>query len=63
MNYLLLALAIASAFVALLYSANIVRVAIGRIVWASNLAHIGHLVIAPTAIVLAIWLFQMAVAA
>jgi hypothetical protein len=62
MNYFLLALAIAVAFIALLYTANIIRVALGQVRWASNVAAFVHIIIAPAAGVTAWWLFQIAVA-
>lgn len=61
MNYVLLALALACAVVALLYTTNIVRVAIGQLRWASNSAFIAHILVAPISIVLAVWLFRTAV--
>lgn len=63
MNYFLLALALIAALVALLYTANIVRVALGRITWANNAAFAAHILIAPIAIVTAVWLFRTAVGA
>ncbi|SEI45270.1 hypothetical protein SAMN04487917_101370 [Arthrobacter sp. yr096] len=62
MNYLLLALSLVTASIALLYTVNIIRVAAGRIVWANNLAMIVHLIVAPVAATLTVWLFQLAVA-
>lgn len=62
MNYFLLALALATAAIALLYSFNIVRVALGQVQWASNAAAIVHIIVAPAAIALTVWIFGLAVA-
>jgi hypothetical protein len=62
MNYFLLALATAAAIVAILYAANIVRVAFGKATFDSGLAILWHIVITPTTGVTALWLFQAAIA-
>ncbi|CAH0233234.1 hypothetical protein SRABI26_02702 [Arthrobacter sp. Bi26] len=62
MNYFLLALAIAAALVALLFTANILRVALGRATFDSGFAAFSHVIMAPAAGVTALWLFQTAVA-
>lgn len=62
MNYFLLALALAAGLIALVYTANIVRVAFGQVTFNSGFAAIVHFILAPTAAVFAVWLFQIAVA-
>lgn len=62
MNYFLLALATLAAFVALIHTANILRVAIGNATWNSGFAAFWSVTVAPTAGVTSLWLFQAAVA-
>lgn len=62
MNYFLLAIALAVGIIALLYTANILRVACGVVQFASTFAAIMHIILAPTFGVLAVLLFHVAVA-
>jgi len=61
MNYFLLLLAFVAGIVALLYGMNIIRVGLGLIRWASTAAMVVHILVAPTAGLLAFWLFRIAV--
>jgi hypothetical protein len=62
MNYFLLALALAAALIALMYTSNILRVAFGNATFSSGFAVFWNIAIAPAAAVTALWLFQSAVA-
>jgi putative Ca2+/H+ antiporter (TMEM165/GDT1 family) len=63
MNYLLLALATAVAFIALLLTADILRVASGKANFNSFAGAVLHVISAAGFIIFAVWLFQTAVAA
>lgn len=62
MNYLLLAVATAVAFIALLLTADLLRVAAGKAKFNSCAGAILHVISAAGFIIFAVWLFQAAVA-
>ncbi|QYC54976.1 hypothetical protein SEA_POPPER_59 [Arthrobacter phage Popper] len=59
MNFLLLALAIIAALIALLGLATIIRVAVGNAHWNSGWAFVAHLLYVAVGGTVAVWLFSL----